>query len=54
MLLLNCACDFILGKHYGPRTEQANFDWIKRFIQFHGKRHLPEVEVYLWHLRPNV
>ena len=37
------ACDFIRVKHYSPRTEQANFDGIKRFIDFHGKRHPPEV-----------
>ena len=37
-------------KHYGPRTEQGYLDWIKRFIHFHGKRHPPEVEAYLWHL----
>jgi len=43
VFLLNCACDFIRVKHYSPRTEQANFDGIKRFIDFHGKRHPPEV-----------
>jgi hypothetical protein len=43
VFLLNCAGDFIRVKHYSPRTEQANFDRIKRFIDFHGKRHPPEV-----------
>ena len=43
VFLLNCVCDFILGKYYGPRKEQAYFDWIKRFIEFRGKRHPPEV-----------
>ena len=41
--------DCIGVKHYGPRTEQGYLDWIKRFIHFHGKRHPPEVEAYLWH-----
>ena len=25
--------------HYGPRTETAYIEWIKRYILFHGKRH---------------
>jgi len=50
--LLHCVCDFICVKPYSPRTEQAYFDWIKRFIHFHGKRHPPAVEAYLWHLGP--
>ena len=41
VFLLNCACDFTRVKHYSPRTEQAYFEWIKRFIHFHGKRHRP-------------
>ena len=41
VFLLNCVCDFTRVKPYSPRTEQANFDWIKRFIHFHGKRHRP-------------
>lgn len=26
-------------KHYSPRTEEAYWNWIKRFIIFHNKRH---------------
>jgi hypothetical protein len=48
--LLHCVCDFICVKPYGPRTERADFDWIERFIHFHGKRHSPEVDAYLRHL----
>jgi hypothetical protein len=47
VFLLNYVCDFICVKSYCPRTDQADLDWIKRFIHFHGKRHLPEVEAYL-------
>ncbi len=35
---------------YRIRTEQAHFDWIKRSIHFHGKRHPPGVEAYLMQL----
>ena len=49
VFLLNCACHFICLKPYSPRTEQTHFDWIKRFIHIHGKRHSPEVEADLWH-----
>jgi hypothetical protein len=48
VFLLNCVGDFICVKRYSPRTEQAYLDWIKRFIHFHGKRHRPRVEAYLW------
>ena len=39
-------------KHYSIRTEHAYVSWIRRFILFHGKRHLeqlgkPEVEAFL-------
>ena len=42
-------------KHYSIRTERAYLDWIRRFILFHGKKHLaemgaPQVEVFLLHL----
>jgi hypothetical protein len=37
--LLDRVGDRIRVKHYSIRTEQADFDWIKRFIRFHGKRH---------------
>ena len=26
-------------KHHSPRTEQAYWHWIRRFILHHGKRH---------------
>ena len=50
VFLPKCICDFICLKPYSPPTEPAYFDWIKRFIHFHGKRHSPEVEAYLRHL----
>jgi len=31
--------DAIRVKHYSPRTEEAYWNWIKRFIIFHNKRH---------------
>lgn len=42
-------------KHYSPRTEEAYWNWIKRFILFHNKRHpndLGEAEIasFLSHL----
>jgi hypothetical protein len=49
VFLPNCICDFICLKPYSPPTEWAYFDWIKRFIHIHGKRHPPEVRAYLWH-----
>lgn len=41
--------------HYSPRTEQAYWDWIRRYILFHAKRHpremgAPEVVAFLSHL----
>jgi len=30
-------------KYYSIRTEQAYYDWIRRFIIFHGKRHPSEM-----------
>ncbi|MEA3340941.1 MAG: phage integrase N-terminal SAM-like domain-containing protein [Chloroflexota bacterium] len=45
-------------KHYSPRTEQAYWSWIKRYVLFHGGRHPrdmgdPEVESFLTHLTVN-
>ncbi len=42
-------------KHYSLRTERTYWDWIERFIRFHGKRHSrdmaePEVTEFLNHL----
>ena len=50
--LLDRVRDRIRLKHYSLRTEQAYCDWIKRFINFHGKRHpsemaAAEVEAFL-------
>ena len=47
--------DRIRLRRYSLRTEQAYVDWIRRFIQFHGKRHpavlgASEVESFLTHL----
>src|ERR1022692_3430167 len=41
--------------HYSPRTEEAYWQWIKRFIFFHGTRHprelgAAEVSAFLSHL----
>ncbi|MBT3017407.1 MAG: phage integrase N-terminal SAM-like domain-containing protein [Candidatus Thiodiazotropha sp. (ex Clathrolucina costata)] len=48
----------IRTKHYSIRTEQANVDWIRRFILFHNKRHpvemtKAEIEMFLTHLAVN-
>jgi integron integrase len=42
-------------RRYSPRTEQAYVFWIRRFVQFHGRRHPrelgePEVRSFLSHL----
>ena len=42
-------------KHYALRTEESYWQWIRRFILFHGKRHpremgAPEVRAFLSHL----
>ena len=42
-------------KHFSFRTEEAYWDWMKRFILFHGKRHPremgeAEVTAFLTHL----
>lgn len=42
-------------KHYSIRTEQAYFDWVRRFVLFHNKRHPrdlgpTEVEAFLTNL----
>ena len=38
--LLDRVRDRLRYRQYSPRTEQAYVHWIKRFIYFHGKRHL--------------
>ena len=52
VLLLDRVRDRIRLKHYSLRTEQAYCDWIRRFINFHGKQHpsglgAAEVEAFL-------
>jgi integron integrase len=52
VLLLDRVRGRIRLRHYSIRTEQAYCDWIKRFINFHGKRHpsdlgAAEVEAFL-------
>jgi integron integrase len=52
VLLLDRVRDRIRVRHYSIRTEQAYCDWIKRFVNFHGKRHPSglgpaEVEAFL-------
>src|SRR5437667_3092971 len=47
--------DVMRLKHYSLRTEQTYWDWIERFIRFHGMRHpleMAEAEVaaFLTHL----
>jgi integron integrase len=46
--LIDQVPDVMRRKHYSIRTERAYWDWIVRFIRFHGKRHpreLAEAEV---------
>ncbi len=45
----------VRARHYSPRTEQAYVAWVKRFVDFHGRRHpaqlgAADVEVFLTHL----
>jgi len=53
--LLEQLRESIRVRHYSLRTEDAYFDWARRFILFHGKRHpkdmgAPEVQAFLTHL----
>lgn len=53
--LLDQVRDRIRLKHYSIRTEDTYVEWTRRFILFHGKRHLREmgpgeVESFLTHL----
>src|SRR5439155_145779 len=41
--------------HYSPRTEQAYVDWMRRYVEFHDRRHpatmgATEVQAFLTHL----
>jgi integron integrase len=43
------------SRHYSPRTERAYVDWVRRFVQFHGRRHPAlmgerEIAAFLTHL----
>jgi integron integrase len=47
--------DVMRLRHYSLRTERTYWDWIERFIRFHGMRHPqemgePEVSAFLTHL----
>src|SRR4051812_39627604 len=47
--------DVMRVKHYSLRTERTYWEWIERFIRFHGMRHPadmaePEVSAFLTHL----
>jgi integron integrase len=47
--------DALRVRHYAIRTEQAYVDWVRRFVQFHDKRHpsqlgAAEVQAFLTHL----
>src|SRR2546428_8480881 len=45
----------VLARHYSPRTEQAYVAWVRRYVQFHDRRHpatmgATEVQAFLTHL----
>src|SRR5438874_11331398 len=45
----------VRARHYSPRTEQAYVAWVRRYVQFHGRRHpatmgTSEVQAFLTHL----
>ena len=53
--LLDQVRDLIRVKHYSIRTEETYTSWIKRYINFHNKRHPKEmgereIEEFLTHL----
>lgn len=53
--LLEVMRDEIRKRHYSIRTEEAYLQWVRRYIQFHGRRHpasmgAPELEAFLTHL----
>ncbi len=53
--LLDQLRDAIRAKHYSYRTEQTYFDWCKRYILYHNKRHpaemgVPEIQAFITHL----
>jgi len=40
---LDCVRDAMRARHYSRRTEKTCVAWIRRYIFFHGKRHLDAV-----------
>lgn len=53
--LLGRVREVIRYKHYSIRTERAYVDWIRRFVNFHGRKHprkmgADEVRAFLGHL----
>src|SRR2546429_7953792 len=43
------------ARHYSPRTEQAYVAWVRRYVEFHDRRHpatmrATEVQAFLTHL----
>lgn len=53
--LLGRVREVIRYKHYSIRTERAYVDWIRRFVNFHGRRHpremgADEIRAFLSHL----
>jgi integron integrase len=53
--LFEVAREKIRTRHLAYRTEQAYLHWIRRYVQFHNRRHpremgSPEVEAFLTHL----
>src|SRR5437870_12879032 len=45
----------VRARHYSPRTEQAYVAWVRRYVQFHDRRHpatmgATEVQAFLTHL----
>ena len=41
--LLDRVREAVRLRHYSGRTEEANATWIRRFVVFHGKRHLSQM-----------
>jgi len=53
--LLGRVREVIRYKHYSIRMERAYVDWIRRFVNFHGRRHpreigADEIRAFLSHL----
>src|SRR5438270_399945 len=45
----------VRARHYSPRTEQAYVAWVRRYVEFHDRRHpatmgATEVQAFLTHL----